>query len=129
MDAIRENTRAIEVITGHNNEGPCKFWGYVRFETLEHREGAIPYLKSLVERRVLGVPIIESDRGVLDECWRCGALDSEEKAQGRNRIAVAIQHVHSTQNAEVRLHNCASQLNPDKTTIPKIRSLMRLQFC
>ena len=81
--AIKNNTKATDVITGHNNQGPCKHWGYIKFASVEDRNAAAGFLESLVKKRAIGLPILISDRGVLDECWRCGALDATERAHSR----------------------------------------------
>lgn len=60
----------IKVVTGHHGRGPCKHWGYIHFENEKDREDAADYLKDLVRRKILALPIIKSDRGPLNECWR-----------------------------------------------------------
>jgi hypothetical protein len=88
MEAIRENTRATEVITGHNNEGPCKHWGYVRFETKER----------------------ESLRSVGD----VEPLTKQKNRQDVNRIAVVIRRALFTQNVVALTLKFASLSSPDK---------------
>jgi hypothetical protein len=46
MAKIKSHTKAVEVITGHNNQGPCKPWGYIRFHSFEDREEAAEALKN-----------------------------------------------------------------------------------
>ena len=83
MHEILSKTKAKEVITGHNNKGPCKSWGYIRFLTLEDRENAAVPIRDLIVRGVISPRVIKADRGPLNECWRCGAIDEDEKAAGR----------------------------------------------
>src|SRR5690242_5352493 len=58
---IMENTRAVEVITGHNNQGPCRPWGYIRFRNAEDREDSANLIQSLVSHRVLSRTIYSSN--------------------------------------------------------------------
>ena len=89
MREILTNTGATEVITGHNNKGPCKHWGYIRFANEQKREDASSFIMQLVMRKVIKPKIYLCNRGPLNECWRCGAID-EEKAQGELLIKVQI---------------------------------------
>src|SRR6185436_1225858 len=71
---LMEKTKAIEVITGHNNQGACKQWGYIRFQDEKDREASAPIIQDLISRRVLSRFIYSSDHGLFNECWRCGAM-------------------------------------------------------
>ena len=52
VQEILRNTKAQEVITGHNNKGPCKEWGYIKFHSMSDREEAAPFFKELVLKKV-----------------------------------------------------------------------------
>ena len=82
MQDIKQHIKVSKVVTGHDGRGPCKHWGYIHFECEKDREDAADYLKDLVRKKILALPIIKSDRGPLNECWRCGAVDSVQQSLG-----------------------------------------------
>src|ERR1044071_8491296 len=63
MKLLKDNTKATEVITGHNSRGPCKHWGYVRFSSFEDREEAASCIYSLIHAGILHRRVLKADRG------------------------------------------------------------------
>lgn len=107
MKLLKEGTGAKEVITGSNNYGPCKSWGYIRFEKPDdlERPMVLEFIKKMVQEGKISSNVLLCPHGPRKECWYCGETGHNSKnchlRRTRSQIANSILHVDSKAKSEL----------------------------